>query len=422
MKPINELKMFIQCHDDWYSLLSSDPYNIKIQEHPKYKGMYLFSYHMIRTKWLDENQNIRSMLLACRGLILEIFDSPMMDGSDSCVKVLCHAFDKFFNKNEEAAAKIDWKTATIREKIDGSIIKLWYNPFSDGNQIYDPPAGWTFSTNNTFNADMNLMSVVPVCDEEGWRIKPTKFIHLINFALSENIPELLDLPQHYTFYFELVSPYNRIVIPYKETELYLLGARNNISGQEYDPEQINAQFFGGNFKTPKILEINDPEDIQKIADESGADHEGFVVCDKNFNRIKIKGKEYLYRHHLRGEENFSFKYLFECIKLGSIDDIKGYFVEIAPVCERLENEWSNYYRQVYDRATKILFIWNDIKNGNKDLKMAKKIFAERVKKDFSDIFSLAFNVTKDNSIANIVNEFFRKMDFEMFCSLTGFTC
>jgi hypothetical protein len=491
IRPIEALTKFIFDHpDNWQSILSSDPYNIKIQQHPKNKNMFLFSYDMIKTKWLDENYVRRFELLACRGLILAI---EYYSGSPK-ITVLCHAFDKFFNKGEFPAAPIDWETAIPREKIDGSLIKLWHNPFFENKE-----EGWTFSTNNSFNADGDLMSVVPVCKEEGWPTEPTKFLQLIDFALKENPIKFLDLPKYYTFYFELVSPYNRIVIPYQKTELYLLGARNNITDQEFTPEEINKTFFYGKFKVPKIIldqefiieelkktpkpytsvfvgftptevdesifknfKANLRTDIQKLADVLDANHEGFVVCDKHFNRVKVKGKEYLYRHHLRGEQNFSFKYLFECLKLGSIDDIKGHFTELVPICEQLENEWKNYYKKIRDEGFKILDIWDEIRDNTEDFKTAKKLFAERVKQDFSYISSFAFDIVRlcywsdpetaknsrytYNDIATkdlykdyfgvenymefsrrclldtAITVYFKALDFGTFCEQTGFKC
>ena len=38
-----------------------------------------------------------------------------------------------------------------------------------------------------------------------------------------------------TYMFELVSPYNRVVIPYEETKLYFLGIRDMEDGKEWNP-------------------------------------------------------------------------------------------------------------------------------------------------------------------------------------------
>lgn len=57
--------------------------------------------------------------------------------------VVCWPFRKFGNYNESYADNIDWSTARVQEKIDGSIVKLWWNKV-DGK--------WQFSTNSIINA------------------------------------------------------------------------------------------------------------------------------------------------------------------------------------------------------------------------------------------------------------------------------
>jgi len=53
----------------------------------------------------------------CRGLILE----------RDTWKVMSLAFRKFFNHEEGHAAKIDWNTAKILEKVDGTLIQLYWD-------------------------------------------------------------------------------------------------------------------------------------------------------------------------------------------------------------------------------------------------------------------------------------------------------
>ena len=53
-----------------------------------------------------------------RGIIIDINEQI----------VVCRPFDKFFNFQEQYATDIDWNTARVLEKIDGSLIKLYnYN-------------------------------------------------------------------------------------------------------------------------------------------------------------------------------------------------------------------------------------------------------------------------------------------------------
>ena len=53
----------------------------------------------------------------CRGLILE----------KGTWKVMSLAFRKFFNAEEGNAAKIDWNTAHVLEKLDGTLIQVYWD-------------------------------------------------------------------------------------------------------------------------------------------------------------------------------------------------------------------------------------------------------------------------------------------------------
>src|SRR5262249_28873582 len=54
----------------------------------------------------------------CRGLILD-------EARDWAV--VSRSFDKFFNHGEPLAASIDWATATVQEKLDGSLCVAYHH-------------------------------------------------------------------------------------------------------------------------------------------------------------------------------------------------------------------------------------------------------------------------------------------------------
>ena len=190
-------------------------------------------------------------------------------------KVVCWPFRKFGNWQEEYADPIDWKTANVQEKIDGSIIKLWY---------YN--RAWHWSTNGVINAEN--------ADSQSGK----SFMEIIKSAINfKNIPfEKLD--QNSTYIFELVSPMNPIVISYPLTKLYHIGTRSNITGQERN-EEIGIE-------KPKAYPLNNFEDCleacKKLNASEKVEQEGFVVVDANWNRIKIKSPEYLTAHRFMGND------------------------------------------------------------------------------------------------------------------------
>jgi hypothetical protein len=66
------------------------------------------------------------------------------------------------------------------------------------------------------------------------------------------------------------------------------------------------------------------EEIVNLMDNT---HEGVVVCDKNFNRVKVKTAEHLRLHRLKGN-GITEKGLYEALVEGVADDIIGGFPEI----------------------------------------------------------------------------------------------
>lgn len=57
--------------------------------------------------------------------------------------IVCYPFSKFFNAGEHHAANLEWPTAVFTEKLDGSLIKLYFLE-ADGQ--------WVVATNNTIDA------------------------------------------------------------------------------------------------------------------------------------------------------------------------------------------------------------------------------------------------------------------------------
>lgn len=326
---------FIKENKDWRQLLTQPPYNLKIVEEPPY---ILLKYDM-RTSDMSEE-----IVQECRGLILKediycaaewVFNEKRntpsrMDLYEYNYCVVCRGFDKFFNYGEYQAASIDWESAVIQEKVDGSLIKIWWDD------------KWRISTNGTINAFKT-----PVGD--GQVIK--SFGHLFLEAIKDSAifkekniiePEEKDLQlwcehnvlenitldvwwslnKDYTYMFELVSPYNRVVVPYTKAEIYLLGIRNIKTGQEYTGELnfINA-------KPVKQYPLKSLSDCLKATEAMGYDEEGFVVVDKDFNRIKIKSPQYIAAHYLKNNGVQTTERLLNIIIEGEEEEFLNYFPE-----------------------------------------------------------------------------------------------
>lgn len=298
MNKYSKLCCFISEHENWRDILK-DEYKITVKEEYPFA---IFNYGI-------DCDFSNPIVQESRGIILDLEN----------LEVVCWPFRKFGNYNESYADKIDWNTARVQDKIDGSIIKLWWNRMT---------GKWQFSTNGTINADTALAN----------QMTQDTFLNVIRKA--DNYCEIiLRLPifnKDYTFIFELVSPETQVVVKYPKPHLYHIGTRSNISGQEMDSD------IG--IEKPKEYKLKSLDDCVTAASElnksddgqvHGVKKEGFVVVDGNWNRIKVKSPDYLMLHRMSSNANFSKERIISMIRDGS--------VSVQDICEDFPN-FAHYFK------------------------------------------------------------------------------
>lgn len=284
-----ELLNFINSHtSNWESLLKDSPYYLSIKNSYPY---YLLMYDQTRS-----DMSI-SIVQQARGIIIR-----KVPNSEEYAAV-CVPFYKFFNWNEQYSAidKIDWATASVQQKVDGSIIKMFFDP-------YAPETGWHIATNKSIDANNA---------ECGF----TTYGKLVREVLDKTTYRFFEsLDTNYCYMFELTTKYNQVVINYDEDHLWYLGRRNMHTLQE-DCKPLNIV----GILTPARFPHTSLDACVEAAHHMGDDEEGYVVCDANFNRVKIKGDEYLRLHHLRGNGIITIKRVVNMWLDGSLDDFNAYF-------------------------------------------------------------------------------------------------
>ena len=318
---LNSLINYMNTHENWEEKLSEEPYRLKVNR----DGKYLLIKYKIGTDFSADFTH------CARGTIFKE-DTP---NHYICV---CHPFDKFFNYGESYAASIDWESAVVREKVDGSLIKVWYNENK-----------WRISTNGMIDAFKAMVN------------ENISFGDLFLKAINNNYSFFDGLDMNNVYMFELVSPENELVVKYKETALYYLGERNIIS----DAEAFNYTVHMGNHgvKNPRVYNLNSLEDVITLVNTFGNDEEGCVVCDKNFNRIKVKGQAYLAAFMYRCQMNVSTKKVLAAILNGTIDD------------------WTAYNSEVKRKSDKIFEVLREI--------------AQQYEKSWREVQSIDFKTKKD---------------------------
>lgn len=253
---------FIYEHPVCWETVLANAYSIKVKKEGNYA---IFNYGF-------DCDYSNPIVQEARGIIIDFIN----------LEVVCWPFRKFGNYNESYADVIDWNSAKVLEKVDGSIIKLWYDFAKDR---------WQFSTNGT------------ICAEKA----PIDAIEGLTFAdiilKAENCGDIPfdKLDKDYTYIFELVSPETQVVVKYDKILLYHIGTRNNNTGMEVD---VNIGVI-----QPKAYPLCGLEQCVKAATELNQQtmysededitNEGFVVVDKNWNRVKVKSPDYIMMHSLR---------------------------------------------------------------------------------------------------------------------------
>ena len=367
-----KIQEFIKAHDNWRELLSTAPYNLKISEDD---GFVLFKYNQITSDFHEE------ICKEARGLILDSTDN---------FKVVRMAFKKFFNIDEEFAARLEWDSAVASEKIDGSIMSVWYARDK-----------WHLSTNSTINAfkaELNGASPYKNFGELFESVLPLS-------AFTGNRYERV------CFTFELVSPYNKVVIDYPETKIYLLTARNMSfpTLMEYDDYGVDVFARELGVARPQRYTLCDEDAYRQLVADMPEGHEGIVVCDGNGERVKIKTLLYFEMHRAKNNGVITLERIVNLIRSNDHHEFLSYFPEYQPTFDNVKKQIDNT-EVVVEKVRQDVAEW---KRNNRDVyeqdeRMARKWFAQ----DLGGKSPLYF-AEHDGKLTNAINS----METKKFISL-----
>lgn len=282
---------------------------IKVKEHPAYPGLFHFCYDQLEAKPSDP------IVRESRGLILDA-------SRDWAVVSL--PFFRFANYGESWADPIDWSTALVQEKVDGSLMIVWH---------YD--GKWNVSTKGSPDAGGQV------------DIHPFTFAQLFWRVWKDRGYQESMLSEDWTYMFELVSPFNRVVVPHQEADLVLIGVRALSSGQEL-PMWME---YPGLPKPVKEYPLTSIDEVITAAGKLTPDTgEGFVVVDKDFHRVKVKSPAYLLIHHAK--DGFGQRRMIDLLRTGETSEVLSYFPEYQKQYDELFQKFEQLVADleaVYDR-------------------------------------------------------------------------
>ena len=263
-----------------------------------YEHFWIFNYNQICV-----DKKFDPIVRECRGLVIDKHD----------FSVLCRSFDRFFNIHEEDGIEYEIdETSLVYDKLDGTLINVWWNPHD---------LRWESSTRKTLG-------------ELGINIGQS-FRDMVERALGCSVDEKFkEVSKFHTYSFELTSPDNRILTPYLDYQLRLIGVRDNSDGYcyGYDLDKwgsvLNVGVVGA------VAGFNALNEVKTQAASLDVTDEGYVVYWKGGKRLKVKNPKYVelskksfVKYRVINNGKLSFKGILQTISSGELDEYLSYFPE-----------------------------------------------------------------------------------------------
>lgn len=335
----------------------------KLTYKDKYNGRYLLKYKQIDSPFDKEE------VCDCRGLIL---DSKTHD-------VISLGFRKFFNVGETNAVSIDWDNALIYPKLDGSFI-----------QLYNYNNVWYAGTTGTAEGEGQ------VHDIDGFT-----FADLFWKAFNIVGGNYNTLDPSYIYMFELTTPDIIVVANHTTYSITLLGVRCKNGLQEVNIDKVTEIANLLNVPVVKPLQLpTNYNGLRELANQMPSNEEGYVVCDNNFNRVKIKSPAYVAAHHLKSSNKTHD--IIEIFKKNEFEEWEATHKGETTHLYQLYFNWLEFYDNFKDMYNFAL----SIKPQSID-KKSQKVFAGKI---FSKLNSIPLHTGSKYNMAKYASIMFNIRD------------
>ncbi len=297
----------------------------------KYKGLYLIKYN--KSELSDDN--VTSMGL---------FRSVITDGEN----ILSFAPPKSMNYNSFIVNN-EFDDCNITEFIDGTMINVFYNTKNMNGDEIEPK--WELATRSYIGANcrFNLQS-------------SKTFKDMFNEACIEIEGSMENffnkLNKEYCYSFVLQHPDNRIVHNVSIPSLYLTNVfkceKNVVHSINYN-EQPSEYQISENIKIPKNIKdlypsVSNWEYINLLCSGEQTDFnlQGFIICNKNNERTKIRNLEYEKIKRMRGNSpKLQYQFL-ELYKKNKLNEYLYYFPENKDIMQEYTTNFYAWSEQFYN--------------------------------------------------------------------------
>jgi hypothetical protein len=287
-----------------------EKYAIKAKRHGVYTNLVQFKYSQIASIMSEP------LVQQARGIILD---------EDNGWAVVARPFDKFFNYGEPNAAEVDWSTARVQEKLDGSLMILY---FYDG--------AWHVASSGTPDAAGDVNGSEETFADLFWRVWEEKGY-------------LPPRDTSFTYCFELMTKHNRVVVQHPENRLVLIGMRHTEHGYEERVDYEWASCAGApprsGWERVKYFRLQSIADVeQTFAVMDPLKQEGYVVVDADFKRLKVKHPGYVAIHHMK--DGFGPKRALDIIRTGEKTELLAHFPEWRPEFDATQARFDAFVRDL----------------------------------------------------------------------------
>jgi RNA ligase len=229
--------------------------------------LYNYSNRCVFEKWWDP------YTMAARGLVL-----------DEIGCILARPWPKFFNLGERPDDKLPAETPELSKKYDGSLLIVFFDRVR-----------WRAVTRGCWE-NVQTQYATKWLEQYGERLQP-----------------------QYTYLFELVAPWNRIVVHYPKDDMILLGIVATDTGEDWSYAETRQEALRMGL-TPVEFETR-PIDSLNLEDPAIKNEEGFVARFSNGFRVKLKYRQYLYLHKI--VTGLSVKGIWEILASGNQPDFSN---------------------------------------------------------------------------------------------------
>lgn len=299
-----QVQNLLRNHADAFDQLRS--LGIKTRAHGAYPNLIQFTYNQIASAAVKDH----AIVMECRGLILD---------RDASWDVVAFPFTRFFNWGEPGAADIDWSSARIQEKLDGSlIIVYWY------------AGAWHAATKGTPDGVATTWDGSTTYAQYFWQAVDRSHYD-IRAALTPG----------WTYCFEVTGEATRVVTQQAGN----LGAATLLAVRDPDGVEQDVMVWADRVPVVRHFDFHTAEAVNAAADAlDPIAQEGFVVVDAGFQRVKIKSPRYVALHY--NKFTLSRRGIIELIQTGETAEVLTYFPELQERYSELTQKLQNYGAQI----------------------------------------------------------------------------